>query len=61
MTSPGRRWWTGVNLLKNALNYLTAFFGEEVERHKMFLALNFFCRKSSQKVGQMVAIVERNF
>ena len=38
----------GVGFLKIQLN---RFFGEEVEYQKMFLALNFFTRRSSQKVG----------
>ena len=42
---------TCAHLLRLTLNLLTAFSGEEVERQKMFLVLNFFPRKSSQKLG----------
>ena len=37
-----------------APNFLTALSGEEVERHKTFVALIFFTRKNSQKVGRGV-------
>ena len=50
-----------VHFLKIVLNYCAQgptfrlfFSGEEVQLQKMFLALNFFTRKSSQKVGRRV-------
>ena len=50
-----------LKLLHPAPNFLSSFSVEEVELQKHFLALNFFSRKSSQKVGRRGAIVERNF
>ena len=50
-------------LLYPAPKILTAFSAEEVERKKMFLRLNIFRRKRSQKVGhwaQQLSAISRN-
>ena len=48
-------------LLRSAPNLLTVFSGEEVEHQKMFLALNFFTRKRSQKDERQVKKLRRSF
>ena len=52
---------TCAQLLRPAPNFLTNFSGDEVEHQKKFLTLNFFTRKSRQKVGAPGAIVLYNF
>ena len=44
-------------LLHLAPIFKTAFSSNEVERQKHFLALNFFTRKSSQKIGRRAQLL----
>ena len=54
-------WSPWVNFFKLALNYSTAFPGEEFEQDKLFIALNLFTQKSIQKSWALGAILEHKF